>query len=149
MGTCAGIDRKHKNLDIIIPNRAVQYDCTVKEIEPLIKESFTVDIDLSELDFDYNTGTIGTADKAVVMWSDYINLKNNGITIADTESAGVAWVCKKNDIKCLIVKGISDFPKNEDYQKDKNGNEEQINEFMENVPKVMKIIFETYFEKLI
>ncbi|MBQ8447722.1 MAG: permease, partial [Clostridia bacterium] len=74
-----------------------------------------------------NTGTIGTADKAVVMWSDYINLKNNGITIADTESAGVEWVCKKNDIKCLIVKGISDFPQNEDYQKDKNGNEEQIN----------------------
>ena len=149
MGTCAGIDRKYKNLDIIIPNKAVQYDCTVKEIEPLIKQSFTVSIDLSDLNLDYNTGTIGTADKAVVMWSDYLNLKNNDITVADTESAGVAWVCNKNNIKCLIVKGISDFPKNADYLKEKNGNEEQINEFMENVPKVMNIILDNYFDKLI
>ena len=149
MGTCAGIDRKYKNLDIIIPSKAVQYDCTVKEIEPLIKQSFTVDIDLSELDFDYNTGTIGTADKAVVMWSDYLSLKNNDITIADTEAAGIAYVCMKNDVKCLIVKGISDFPKNDDYEKDKKGNEEQINEFMNNVPKVMNIILEKYFDKLI
>ncbi len=149
MGTCAGIDRKYKNLDVIIPNKAVQYDCTVKEIEPLIKQSFNVDIDLSGLDFDYNTGTIGTADKAVVMWSDYLDLKNNDITIADTEAAGVAYVCMKNSVKCLIVKGISDFPKNDDYEKDKKGNEEQINEFMNNVPKVMNIILEKYFNKLI
>ena len=46
IGTCAGIDDKYNNLDIIIPNKAVQYDCTVKEIEPLIKKSFIVDIDL-------------------------------------------------------------------------------------------------------
>ena len=34
IGTCAGIDDKYKPLDIFVPNLAVQYDCTVKELEP-------------------------------------------------------------------------------------------------------------------
>ena len=72
IGTCAGIDDKYKTLDIFIPNLAVQYDCTVKELEPLIKEKFNVKIDLSKYNFEYNTGIIGTADKAVVMWKDYL-----------------------------------------------------------------------------
>lgn len=149
MGTCAGVDDTYKNLDIIIPNRAVQYDCTVKEIEPLIKQSFAVDIDVSELEFEYKTGTIGTADKAVVMWKDYLELKENEITIADTEAAGIAYVCKQNGVKCIIVKGISDFPKNEDYSNRQAGNVEQINVYLENTPKVMKNILENYIEKLI
>ena len=86
IGTCAGIDSQYQMLDIFVPSKAVQYDCTVKEIEPLIKESFIVDIDLSSYQYHGYTGTIGTADKAVVMWKDYLELKENNITIADTES---------------------------------------------------------------
>lgn len=92
-GTCAGIDDKFNNLDIFVPDKAVQYDCTVKEIEPFIKQSFIVDIDLSKYGNDFYTGTIGTADKAVVMWKDYLELKENEITIADTE-AGAIWCFK-------------------------------------------------------
>ena len=33
------------------------------------------DFDLSKYKFEFNTGTISTADKAVVMWNDYIELK--------------------------------------------------------------------------
>lgn len=95
IGTCAGIDDQYKNLDIFVPNKAVQYDCTVKEIEPLIKQSFIVDIDLSCYPFSFHTGTIGTADKAVVMWKDYLELKENHITIADTEAGAIAYICKK------------------------------------------------------
>ena len=86
IGTCAGIDDRYKPLDIFIPNLAVQYDCTVKEIEPLIKTRFNIEFDLSKYNFDFNTGIIGTADKAVVMWKDYLELKENNITIADCES---------------------------------------------------------------
>lgn len=34
-GTCAGINDSYSQLDIFIPNKAVQYDCTVKETEPI------------------------------------------------------------------------------------------------------------------
>ena len=149
IGTCAGIDDKYKNLDIFIPNKAVQYDCTVKEIEPFIKESFIVEFDLKSLNFKYNIGTIGTSDKAVVMWKDYLELKNNDITIADTESGAIAYVCKMNNVKCIIIKGISDFPTNEELSSKEISNEEQINVFIKNTPIVMNNILENYLPKVI
>lgn len=149
IGTCAGIDDQYKNLDIFVPNKAVQYDCTVKEIEPLIKQSFTVDIDLSCYPFPFYTGTIGTADKAVVMWKDYLELKENNITIADTEAGAIAYICHKNNVECIIIKGISDFPTNEQFSSKEQSNEEQISVYLENTPKVMNIILEDYLEKFI
>lgn len=142
VGTCAGIDDKYKVLDIFIPNKAVQYDCTVKETEPLIKDSFTV---LN--DFENKlilTGTIGTADKPVVMWKDYVELKENGITIADTESAAIEYICRANGVECVVIKGISDFPKNESETNKEDSHEEQLNIFLENIPKVMTKIFTEY-----
>lgn len=142
IGTCAGIDDKYKVLDIFIPNKAVQYDCTVKEIEPLIKDSFIV---LKDFKNDLIlTGTIGTADKPVVMWKDYLELKENGITIADTESAVIEYICRANGVECIILKGISDFPKNEEETSKEHSYEEQLDTFLENIPKVMTKIFDSY-----
>lgn len=149
VGTCAGIDNKYNVLDILVPNKAVQYDCTVKEVEPLIKQSFIVDIDLSKYKYNFNSGTIGTADRAVVMWKDYLELKDNNITIADTEAGAIAYICKKNDVECIIIKGISDFPTDEQYSNKEQSNEEQINIYLENTPNVMKIIFKDYLDKFI
>lgn len=139
VGTCAGIDDRFKNLDIFIPNKAVQYDCTIKEQEPLIKDSFTVYFDLALFGFEVLTGTIGTADKAVVMWKDYLELKENCITIADTESAAIAYICKANNVECIIIKGISDFPTNEKEKQD-----EQLDTFSTNVPIIMNKIIDEY-----
>ena len=148
-GTCAGIDETYSNLDIFVPNKAVQYDCTVKEIEPFIKQSFIVDIDLSNYGNNFYTGTIGTADKAVVMWNDYLELKENGITIADTEASAIAYICKKNDVECIIIKGISDFPTDERNYDKHQSNLEQINVYLENTPKVMNRIFSEYLKRFI
>ncbi|WHX28103.1 permease [Virgibacillus halodenitrificans] len=148
-GTCAGIDDSYNNLDIFVPYKAVQYDCTVKEVEPLIKQSFTVDIDLSKYGSDFHTGVIGTADKAVVMWKDYLELKENEITIADTEAGAIAYICKKNDVECIIIKGISDFSTDESSCDKYESNMEQINIYLENTPKVMKKIFGEYLKRFI
>ncbi|WP_175989402.1 permease [Bacillus sp. Marseille-Q1617] len=148
-GTCAGIDDKFSNLDIFVPDKAVQYYCTVKEIEPLIKQSFIVDIDLSIYGNDFNTGTIATADKAVVMWKDYLELKENEITIADTEAGAIAYICKKNDIECIIIKGISDFPTDERNSDKFESNSEQINVYLENTPRVMNKILGQYLQRFI
>ena len=148
-GTCAGVDTKYKQFDIIIPNLAVQYDCTVREMEPLIKEKLNVEIDLSDLDFDYKTGTIGTADKPLVMWDDYLILKENNITIVDTEAAGIAYVCKMNNVKVIVLKGISDFPTDENLSTKEISYEEQYNIFVKNIPIVMNKIFDDYLERVI
>lgn len=137
-GTCAGIDDKLKTLDVIIPCKAVQYDCTVKEVEPLIKDSFTVSFDLNSLKIEATTGTIGTADKAVILWKDYLELKENGITVADTESAAIAYICKANNVECIIIKGISDFPS----EKSEGVSEEQLKAFSTNVPIIINKIID-------
>lgn len=103
-GTCAGIDDTYSHLDVIVPHRAVQYDCTVKEVEPLIKQSFIVDIPLAHYGNDFLTGTIATADRAVVMWKDYVELNEHGITIADTEAGAIAYICKKMASNASLLK---------------------------------------------
>ena len=142
-GTCAGIDDKYKDLDIFFPNKLVQYDCTVKETEPLIKDSFTVELDMSNYT-DLNTGTLGTADKPVVMWKDYLELKENDITIADTESAAIAYICRENNVECVVIKGISDFPTNEKEKEDSYEN--QLNVYLSNIPIIMNKIIDNYLE---
>lgn len=149
IGTCAGIDTIYQQYDIIIPNLAVQTDCTVREIEPLIKTKFNVEIDLSKLNFKYNTGTIATQDKPIVMWNDYTILKNNNITICDTEAASIAYVCKKNNIEVLIIKGISDFPMNEEESTKEISHEVQYKIFISNIPIIMNKIFDNYLDKVI
>ena len=144
-GTCAGIDDNFKNLDILFPNKFVQYDCTVKETEPLIKDSFTITIDLSPYE-NINTGTIGTADKPVVMWDDYLELKENNITIADTEAAAIAYICKANQVECIVIKGISDYPTNENETTKVESYEEQFNVFLTNIPIIMNNIIDNYLE---
>lgn len=145
VGTCAGIDDNYKNLDIFFPNKLVQYDCAVKEIEPLIKDSFTITIDMSKHS-EINTGILGTADKPVVMWKDYLELKENNITIADTESSAIAYICKANNVECIVIKGISDFPTNENESIKENSHEGQLNVFLTNTPIIMNNIIDNYLE---
>lgn len=149
VGTCAGIDTNYEQYDIIIPNLAVQTDCTVRETEPLIKTKFNVEIDLSTLNFEYNTGIIATQDKPIVMWKDYTILKENNITICDTEAASIAYVCKKNNVNVLIIKGISDFPTNEAESTKEISHEEQYKIFISNIPIIMNKIFDNYLTKVI
>lgn len=149
IGTCAGVDQSYHQFDIIIPNLAVQYDCTVRETEPLIKERFNVTMDLSKLDFEYKTGTIGTADKPLVMWKDYLILKENKITIVDTEAAGIAYVCKLNHVDSIIIKGISDFPTDENLSTKEESYEEQYDIFVRSIPQIMMKIWEEYIVKII
>ena len=144
-GTCAGIDDKYDNLDIFFPNKFVQYDCTVKETEPLIKESFSVSIDTNKYS-DIITGILGTSDKPVVMWKDYLELKNNGITVADTESAAMVYVCRANNVECVVIRGISDIPTNEAESSDRSSHDVQYDLFIKNVPLVMNKIIDSYLE---
>ena len=149
MGTCAGIDPGYKIRDIFLPCRAVQVDTTVKEIDRLVREEFTVEVDLSPYDFHYETGIIGSGDKAVVIWKDYLELRDHGITIADTESASIAYVCQKNGISFVIIRGISDFPHDISYEEASDMNSIQIRNYLCNVPPVIEKILSQYLEKII
>ena len=83
------------------------------------------------------------------MWNDYLLLKNNNITVVDTEAAGIAYVCKMNKVKVLIIKGISDFPTNENESTKELSHEEQYRNFIKSIPIVMNKIFNEYLSKIV
>ncbi len=149
IGTCAGINPAFHIGDILLPHRAVQVDTTVKELDRLIREDFSVNIDLSQYHFPYLTGTVGSSDKAVVIWEDYLELKENGISVADTESASIAYVCRKNNVPCLIIRGISDFPQEISFEEASNPDSQQIRNYLKNVPLVMETILSQYLPEVI
>ena len=97
------------------------------------------------IDEDYVIGMIGTSDKALVLWKDYLKLKEEtNICASDLESAAVAKICKINNVKCVIIKGVTDKP-----IKGEDGHDEQVEVFEENVPKVMKNILENYLTEVL
>lgn len=140
IGTCAGIDSNYDKLDIFFPDKLVQYDCNVNVIAPLINNNYSVYLNTNDFS-NLRTGTLATGDKAVVLWEDYMELNDNNITIADMESAAIGFVCKLNNVECVIIKGISDYPVDEN-----NFCDEQINTFEINTPLVMKKILDDYLE---
>ena len=80
------------------------------------------------------------------MWKDYIELKENNITVADTESAAIAYICKANGVECVVIKGISDFPTNENETTKEESHEGQLNIFLTNIPIIMNDIIDNYLE---
>jgi adenosylhomocysteine nucleosidase/adenosylhomocysteine/aminodeoxyfutalosine nucleosidase len=145
VGTCAGIDETYNTLDIIFPERLVQCDCNLPEFDTLIHEAFSVYIDMSRYST-VKTGTLGTEDKPVVFMEDLRNLQENGITVADMEAAAIAYVCKVNNVECVVIKGISDFPKEVHGVEDRELVVEQHDVFVVNIPIIMNNIFDNYLE---
>lgn len=144
IGTCVTVDDLDYG-EIIIPNEVVEYDLTIREIQPLITENMIIQLDTIDIDEEYLIGMIGTSDKALVLWKDYLKLKEEtNICASDMESAAVAKVCKLNNIKCIIIKGVTDKP-----MKGENGYDEQVEVFEENVPSVMKNILENYLTEVL
>lgn len=74
---------------------------------------------------------------------------NIDITIVDTEASGIAYVCKMNNVKIIIIKGISDFPTDESLSTKELSHEKQYNCFVQNIPIIMNKIFNDYIEKVI
>ena len=145
VGTCAGIDGSFKTFDVFFPNKFVQYDCTVKESEPLIEDKYAVELNIDEASVP-NTGMIATADRPVVMWQDYKDLKDNDVTIADMESAATAYVCKVNNVEFVAIKGISDFAIDESTSTIEDSYKDQFDTYTRNTPIVVNNILDNYLE---
>lgn len=143
-GTCGGVDESLKVMDVIIASKTAQYDCLNRMgNEPYVfYEPFTMDIDNSWIDFSgfdqkVLEGIVATADQDVNYETREILRKEN-VLCADWESGAIAFICSLNKVKCCIVRGISDVPK-------ENTKESEISQGMDyrkNTPLVMKKLVE-------
>lgn len=144
LGTCTMVTELDYG-DVIIPNSVVEYDLTIREVQPLIFEKSIIKLSKTNIKEDYIDGLIGTSDKALVLWKDYLKLREETDVIAsDMESAAVAKICKFNNKKLIIIKGVTDKP-----MKGEDGLDEQVDIYEENLSLVMKNLLENYLTEVI
>lgn len=108
IGTCTLVCDYLDYGDIIIPNMVSEYDLSIREIEPLIRENNTIELKKVNTTMKYYDGLLGTSDKPLITKKDYLIVRETDMVASDTEAAAVARVCKLNNIDIVIIKGISD-----------------------------------------
>lgn len=144
IGTCTSSNEELNYGDIIIPSKVIDYDYIIRELEEEIDEELYLVPDQVSMPNEYYDGVLGTSDKALVLWSDYTFLASNSIDVSDLESYAVLKICKTNNVKCIIIKGVTDKP-----MRSMDGYNEQLDVYEENLPIVMKKIIEEYFIEVI
>jgi len=144
IGTCTSSNEGLNYGDIIIPSKVIDYDYIIRELEEEIDEELYLVPDQVPMPNEYYDGVLGTSDKALVLWSDYTFLASNSIDASDLESYAVLKICKTNNVKCIIIKGVTDKP-----MRSMDGYNEQLDVYEENLPTVMKKIIEEYFIEVI
>lgn len=144
IGTCTSSNEGLNYGDIIIPSKVIDYDYIIRELEEEIDEELYLVPNQVSMPNEYYDGVLGTSDKALVLWSDYTFLASNSIDASDLESYAVLKICKTNNVKCIIIKGVTDKP-----MRSMDGYNEQLDVYEENLPIVMKKIIEEYFIEVI
>jgi adenosylhomocysteine nucleosidase len=115
IGTCGGFEGEVERFDIILANQTIIYD--IREAMGDSKEAiaaYTTEIDLSWL----RSGNFpAKVRKALLVSADrdlvpeeiaYLKSAYNAVA-GDWESGSIAYVCKKNNIKILILRGVTDL----------------------------------------
>lgn len=143
IGTCTLVCDYLDYGDIVIPNIVSEYDLSIREIEPLIKENNIIELNKVNTTMKYYDGLLGTSDKPLITKKDYLMVKETDMVASDTEAAAVARVCKLNNIEVIIIKGISDRVSEEgDYT-------EQTEIYEENAPRIIDNITRNYLNEVL
>ncbi len=114
VGTCGGFQGKVERETIILAEKTIVYDLIEKmENNDEAIRFYTTDLDLSWLGVDYPI----TVKKTLLVSGDRDLLpdeisfleKQYGAIAGDWESGAIAFTCSKNNVKCLILRGVTDL----------------------------------------
>ncbi len=144
LGTCAAVNDSYDYLDVLLPERVIDYDGIIRELTIDLPEEVFIDIKKPNISMPYVDGILGTSDKALVMWKDLTYLASNAIDASDMETYAICKVALKNNVDFTVIKGISDRP-----MKNNEGFDEQVDVYEENTPIVMKKIIEDYLPEVL
>lgn len=114
LGTCGGFAGEIERGTIILVEKVIVYDI-INQIgdQKAAIDRYTTDIDLSWLKGDYPHDvhrTLMVSGDRDICPEDIPNLKAQfGAKAGDWESGAIAWVAARNNIRCLILRGVSDL----------------------------------------
>ena len=113
LGTCGGIADEIEKGDVILVERTVVYDI-IEQMGDFDEHIayYATDLDLSWVDADFSQHVVRTllvsGDRDLLV-EDLPMLKSKyGAVAGDWESGAIAWVAKRNDVRCLILRAVTD-----------------------------------------
>lgn len=114
LGTCGGFEGKINRYDILLVNKTIVYD--IKEAMGDSKEAindYTTDIDLSWIKIEPSDSVrqhlLVSADKDLIA-EEITELQEKYNAIAgDWESGSIAYTCKRNNKRVIILRGVTDL----------------------------------------
>lgn len=114
IGTCGGFRGQVQRGDIILVLRTIVYDMHVEIGDPQEEIAhYTIMMDPewlgSSLPAGIRTGTILTGDRDIIAADVPHLVESHGALGADWESGAVAYVASRNNVRCIILRGVSDL----------------------------------------
>ena len=118
LGTCGGFEGRVRRGTIILVEKTIVYDIIEQMSDPdEAIADYTTELDLSWLEksdqpsavSEMMRGPLVSADRDIVAGDIPMLVEKYGAIAADWESGAIAWVAKRNRVRCLILRGVTDL----------------------------------------
>ncbi len=114
LGTCGGFEGRTERETIILAEKTIVYDIIEQMTDGLDEINFyTTELDLSwlprVLPFPVLRGLLVSGDRDIVAEDIPMLVKKYKAVVADWESGAIAWVAKRNGVRALILRGVTDL----------------------------------------
>lgn len=114
LGTCGGFSGCVERLTVVLAERTLVYDIIEQMGDPVAAiQYYSTDLDLRWLKEPYpqvvRRGLLISADRDIIPTDIPRLMENYAAFAGDWESGAIAWVAARNQVKCLILRGVSDL----------------------------------------
>jgi adenosylhomocysteine nucleosidase len=114
LGTCGGFAGRIARGTIILVKKTIIYDIIEQMSDPdEANACYATELDLSwlptQLPHPVQQGLLISADRDILVNDIPDLVQKYGAVAADWESGAIAWVAKKNAVRCLILRGVTDL----------------------------------------
>ena len=151
LGTCGGFEGRIDRGTVILVERVIVYDIIeqMSDSDEAIKH-YSTQPDLSWLPrilpFPVLRGLLVSADRDIVIEDIPSLVKKYEAVAADWESGAIAWVAQKNNVRVMILRGVSDLVSEEggevygDYELFQHRTREVMKKLCDQLPKWLSAI---------
>ncbi len=114
LGTCGGFEGQIERGTLILAERTLVYDILEQMTDPEgAIDHYATQLDLSWLREPYphpvQRGLLVSGDRDILVEDIPMLIARYNAVAADWESGAIAWVMRKNEVPCLILRGVSDL----------------------------------------